>query len=297
MKAEAYILGLFTFEDEDEENIVFKNFELDTINANIEKHLGFKRTIQDSKWVTYHFTNKEILQSSTCKITEAEMGYYHHRVIFRFIIDGDKINTELRDIRENLKAFAQNVIQNSIIEPNRSFKFKDFDIYQLLIIHEGIKISTKKEDPVFSNDTTTMAFDITEPRKISPFGRKYNIRISIPSTIIYSKFGVSDDFLKAMINSIYQYCLYEKKELNKHKRISDIGEGQLVKLWHHIIDTMGGRTLDKNLAKVSHTNYVVAVIALAIGAVAFDLEKVFANWKLFASGFKNFANLIFSIIH
>lgn len=301
MKAEIFILGLFTFKEEDEKNIVFSNGELNTINTNIENSIGVKKTQQDSKWVTYDLNQKKELlsafQFSTSKIVAAEMGYYHHRVIFRFTVEGENINSEIRDIRENLKAFANATISNSIIEPNRNFYFDACDIYQLFIVHEGFKFYFKKEDPVFSNDTTTMAFDITEPSKISPIGKRYNIRISIPSTIIYSKSGVSDDFLKAMINSIYQYCLYAKKELNKQRKVSEIGEGQLVNLWHHIIDTMGGRTLDKNIAKVSQTNYILAFAALVIAVVAFDLDKFFSNWGFITSNLKHTTNLIFSLFH
>lgn len=298
MKAEVYILGLFTFQGEEEDNIVFSNGQLNIINTNIEHQLGTKRINQASKWVTYPLNQKvSPLNTSACRITAAEMGYYHHRVIFRFILEGHNLHPVIRDVRQSLKSFAKDMIQNTIIQPNRDLKFLDFDIYPLFIIHEGLKFFIKKEDPVFSNDTTTMAFDITEPSKLSPIGKKYNIRISIPSTIIYTKAGVSDDFLKAMINSIYQYCLYEKKELNKQKKINEIGEGQLVKLWHHIIDTMGGRTLDKNIAKVSQTNYILAFAALLIAVVAFDIEKFTSNWHYLTSSVKTFVNVVFSIFH
>ncbi|WP_284036504.1 hypothetical protein [Neobacillus sp. 114] len=300
MKAEVYILGLFTFQGEEDENIVFSNEQLNIINTNIENQLGIKRVSQPSKWVNYPLNKKELMEclhTSACTITAAEMGYYHHRVIFRFILEGENLHPELRNIRQNLKSYSKEIIQKAIIQPNRDLKFIDFDIYPLFIIHEGLNFFMKKEDPVFSNDTTTMAFDITEPSKLSPIGKKYNIRISIPSTIIYTRAGVSDDFLKAMINSIYQYCLYEKKELNKQKKITEIGEGQLVKLWHHIIDTMGGRTLDKNIAKVSQTNYILAFAALLIAIVAFDIEKFTANWHYLTGSVKTFANVIFSIFH
>jgi hypothetical protein len=300
MKAEVYILGLFTFNGEDEKNIVFSNEQLNAININTKNHLSNQTINHESKWVTYPLNQKELghlLESNTANLVEAEMGYYHHRVIFRFILKGDKINSEIRDIREKLKAYANNLITTAIIEPNHEFQFAHCDIYPLFIVHEGLKYHFKKEDPVFSNDTTTMAFDITEPSKISPIGKTYNIRISIPSTIIYTRSGVSDDFLKAMINSIYQYCLYEQKQLNKHKNIGEIGEGQLVSLWHHIIDTMGGRTLDKNIAKVSQTNYILAFGALLIAVVAFDLEKFKMNTDFIYNNIKSFINLIFSVFN
>lgn len=300
MKAEVNILGLFTFNGEDEKNIVFSNDQLNMINSNIKEHLPNQSNNPDSKWVTYELNLKEIahlLESNTSNIETAEMGYYHHRVIFRFILTGPNITSEVRDIREKLKAFANKTIKTAIIEPNRTYEFAHCDIYPLFIVHEGLKYHFKKEDPVFSDDTTTMAFDITEPSKISPIGKNYKVRISIPSTIIYTRSGVSDDFLKAMINSIYQYCLYEKKEINKQKNISEIGENQLVNLWHHIIDTMGGRTLDKNIAKVSQTNYILAFGALLIAIVAFDLEKFKMNTDFLHDNFKSFFTMIFSIFH
>ncbi|MBH9967971.1 hypothetical protein [[Bacillus] enclensis] len=289
MKTEVYILGLFSFNGEEEKNVVFSNNELDTINSRIENVLGVKRLNLESKWVTYHLDHNEViasLEGVSSHLTRAEMGYYHHRVIFRFTFEGNDFNSELRDIRQGLKEFSNELISSVIIKPNQDLLFERCDTYQLFIVHEGRKLFSKEADPIYSNDTTTMAFNITEPSKISPIGKKYNIRISIPSTIIYSQSGVSDDFLKAMINSIYQYCLYEKKELNRKKEISDIDETQLVHLWHHIIDTMGGRTLDKNIAKVSQTNFILAFGALLIAIVAFDVDKFKYNWSFLGDFFK-----------
>jgi hypothetical protein len=283
MKAEIYVLGLFSFKGEEEENIVFNSSQLDTINSNIEKILELNRVNQDeSKWVTYNIEThtKSLVNTASCHVAEATMGYYHHRVIFRFIIEGEKLNSELRDIRESIKRNTVDMINRAIIEPNKDLGFIDCETYPLFILKEGLHFYFKKEDPVFSNDTTTMAFDITEPIKFWPIGRKYNIRISIPSTIIYTRSGVSNDFLKAIINSIYQYCLYEKKELNRQKKINGISEDQLVHLWKHIIDTMGGRTLDKNIAKISETNYILAFAAFIIAIVAFDRVKFLENWGL-----------------
>lgn len=298
MKAELYILGLFTFKDEDEKNIVFDKEQLNSINLNIEEELGIKRTVTNSNWVKYNLSHSDIMNppvSDSCRLTAAEMGYYHHRVIFRFIIEGTDVNTDLREIRSKLKNFANEQIATAIIKPNLPHGFLHCDIYQLIIVHEGKKIFSKKEDLIFSNDTTTMAFDINEPNKILPGGKRYNIRISIPSTIIYTRSGVSADFQKAIINSIYQYCLYEKKEANKRNKTTDIGETQLVHLWNHIIDTMGGRTSDKNIAKISQTNYLLAFVALLIAIIAFDVDSVSEKWDYLTQGVKNIGSMIVSL--
>ncbi|PLS17807.1 hypothetical protein CVD28_08895 [Bacillus sp. M6-12] len=280
MKAEVYILGLFTFKDEDKKNKVFNDRELNKINENINSTDGLKlKNIQpNSRWKMYQLDISEIqTKIPLTKITSASMGYYHHRLIFRFQLTGKRIDIDLRKIRKVFNDYSKNIITNSIINPNKVYDFKHCDTYQLIFLRNRQFLRFSKEDAVFSNDTTTMTFDISEPSAIMPFGKKYNIRISIPSTIITSKEKVSDDFSKAMINAIYQSCLYEIKDKRKMKNeTTELSEDQLVKLWQHIIDTMGGRTLDKNIAKISQTNLIVAVAALLLGLIAIDAKKIFS---------------------
>ncbi|ALC89406.1 hypothetical protein AM500_06125 [Bacillus sp. FJAT-18017] len=318
MITEVYVLGLFSFENEDKKNIIFNSGELKDINESIMRHLKYNMKTSKGKWETYHLDCQDIIKlfPFSLQCSHAEMGYYHHRVIFKFILEGD-IVPKIRDIRAILEKYVKTTIDNSIIKPNLDEGFIDKSIYQLLILHEGLQFFLKKEDPIFSDDTTTMAFDLNEPRKYWMVGRKYNIRISIPSTIIYTRAGVSDDFLKAMTNSIYHYCLYEIKEAKSRKRKEQetnkltkpklkngkqkrqveidevcIEEEKLVHLWQHILDTMGGRTLDKNLAKVSQTNYILAFAAFLIALFAFDLDKFQDNAGLIKGFIKGVFHMV-----
>jgi hypothetical protein len=296
MKADVYILGLFTFNDEEKKNKVFSDKDLENINLNLEQspQLTKDSSEQMSRWRMYNIDMGEIGQKiSKTTIVSSTLGYYHHRVIFRFQLSGKNIENELRKIRSVLKEYAESIIKDSIIKPNESHGFFDCDTYQLIIVQNRNLLNFKKEDAVFSNDTTTMTFDINEPSAIMPVGKKYNIRISIPSTIITSKDRVSDDFIKAMINAIYQSCLYEIKEKRREEKELEIelSEDQLVNLWQHVIDTMGGRTLDKNIAKISQTNYFVAFAAFIVAIIAFDLDKLFSNATTMKKMFYSFLNL------
>jgi hypothetical protein len=283
MKVDVYILGLFVFKGENEESVVFSDAALDEINTRIENYLGVERINEkNTRWKKYILNKGELietLKSASVELEDASMGYYHHRVIFKFELAGQNLNEKVRELRKVLKNYADQTIQNAIVTPNKDYRFDFCYTYPLVVVREGIQIAYRKKDHVFSDDTTTLTFEINEPRFLVPIGKKYNIRISIPSTIIYTKNKISNDVLKAMINAIYQYCLYKKKEKFKEAPNPNIelGEDQLVQLWQYIIDTMGGKTLDKNIAKISETNYFVALAAFVIALVAFDLGKLQSN--------------------
>jgi hypothetical protein len=75
--------------------------------------------------------------------------------------------------------------------------------------------------------------------------------------------------LRDIINAIYQHCLYEKK-VKDEKKISDnvLDESLLVNLWTHILSTMGGSSVDINIARMTNiTRFLARLLALlALGA-------------------------------
>ncbi|MGD2249336.1 MAG: hypothetical protein PVF58_13090 [Candidatus Methanofastidiosia archaeon] len=334
MKVEVFILGLPNFKDD---RIVFEHEELEKIKGKIGCCLC-KNGILKEDWEAYGgwhvyrlnpdglYTNKRecsekpyIEKSDIFDIKSAELGYYHHRVIVHFNLDlkdysfhkedgkGKDKFLVLRDVRKKLKDGIDEIIDDCITkEVKRLTESKEIGeegeiefmyTYSLIIV----KSEAEKHEPVFfSEETTSLCFEIIEPRSLPLPSRKHLMRISIPSTILYVKKGVGRSLLRDIINSIYQHCLYEKKgkdnkkveEVIKKKKnvteeeIKDIkkkiyenrlDEDILVKLWTHILDTMGGESADVHIARIESTNRFLTFIAIIISVFTFILGFILSN--------------------
>lgn len=298
MKVTVYILCLFKFV---EDNVVFGNIELESFNQVILDYIEDKDTLQEyeiadnivvkasdesSVWRVYpvnqHLSafleGRGIIKTgqgyclpesnSTLVIESAATGYYHHRLISRYEMDVSKPDFKtLREIRKLLDEHTNDIAMALVKEKSEQVLFAY--TYPMLVV-EGKRRRANREDKdeeenVFIEETTSLSFEVVEPCWWSPVGRTHLIRISIPGFIIYAKKGISDGLLRDLINAIYEYGLYEKKLLDNGKSPQNkFSEEILVKLWEHILDTIGGRTIDKYMAKITQTNYFIALLAFIV---------------------------------
>lgn len=285
MKVIVYVLCLLKFDDD---NAVFSQNELEEFNKIIREYIGIEST-SSSVWNLYpcdaHLSKHLELKNnskSTMTIDSAVMGYYHHRLIARFEITPSEINfMTLREIRKTFVEYTNGIV-DALRQGSNQIHF--YYSYPMLMV-EGKRKAIQnpwlsEKDNIFTEETTSLAFEVVEPRWWSPMGSTHLIRISIPGILIYSKRPVNYSLVRDLINAIYQYGLYEKKLLDaKQKPENRMTEDNLVKLWEHILDTMGGRTNDKYMAKLTQTNYFVALLALIVALSSVDwLNQVMNNF-------------------
>lgn len=295
MKIKFYILCLLKFAND---KIVFYEKELSSIYVEIYKSL-YENSLLDNgtKSTRDGFTiyslntskiDKLIDYENSGNIISARAGYYHHRVIITFTLKRSADFKLVREIRKKLKELSDGIIRDhiqskinqlvysNVIRPEAKCEF--FYSYPLIVTEYTPKKNFKFHPP-FSVQTTSMSFDIVEPAYIRPKERRHLARISIPAMLLMAEKKVGDKMIRDIINAIYQHCLYEKKledstkDITKYENVLD--ETLLVKLWEHLIDTMGGKTSEVHTARMTHLtyfltlfNFLVAMVALAFALLS-----------------------------
>ena len=197
----------------------------------------------------------------------------------------------LRESRKELKKAADNMIDffvkkqiNQLIpgKVREEGNIKFIYTYSLIVVKNGAK---RHEPMPFSEETTSLCFEVVEPTWWPPSGRRHLMRISIPSTILYVQKNVDRDLLRDIINAIYQHCLYEKKAIDNKKKLIDWKDGPfdnqldetiLVKLWTHILDTMGGERAEVRIARTTNWTRLIAFLALIFSALTL-IHRIFSN--------------------
>lgn len=180
----------------------------------------------------------------------------------------------LREARSELKQLADEIINffvkgkiNQLVHMGKvreEGKIKFIYTYPLIILENSVR---KIETIPFSEQTTSLCFDIVEPCWWRPFGKRHTMRISIPSTILYTQGKVGKRLRRDIINVIYQHCLYRKKAMDEKKRKFEnlLDEDILVKLWTRIFHIMGGKSVDINIARISNiTRFLAGFFALLV---------------------------------
>ena len=258
MKVKVYWLYLFKFADD---KIVFYKRELEKANDEIRKCLRqYKKFERKGAYYVYELCHEEFSNKILDKVTIelAQLGYYHHRAIVYFNLDAEGDFSLLRGIREETGEIADKLVNycvkkkiNELVDKKtirEEGEIRYLYRYPLIVVENGIE----EHDIVpFSDQTTSMCFEVIEPSWWPPSGKKYLMRISIPKTILYTRKDrpryligkvihfigkvihfigeilhligetlhligekkpmVSESLLRSIINAIYQYCLYEKK--------------------------------------------------------------------------------------
>jgi hypothetical protein len=309
MESEVFVLGLHNFSDDRVvyESHELKSMKKEISKYLREKELLKKEWEASGGWHVYkldpkrlhsakpedsdknHSDEPYIRKSSSFKILSIELGYYHHRVIVHFIV---KLRTKrssskrtekarnrflaLREVRKELTKGADKIIDdcvekrvNTLVDSGDVREEGRIEITYTYPLIKVKGIAEEYEPLPFSEETTSLCFDVVEPCWWPPSGRKHLMRISIPSTILYIEKKLGRSLLRDIINAIYQHCLYEKKAKDE-KKIPDnvLDESLLVNLWTHILSTMGGSSVDINIARMTNiTRFLARLLALlALGA-------------------------------
>lgn len=196
----------------------------------------------------------------------------------------------LRDARKALEKGTRNIINDCVLEnvneliPSKKVaeegRIEFIYTYPLIVV----KSSAEKHEPVpFSEETTSLCFEIAEPKWWPLSGRKHKMRISIPSTILYVQKGIGKNLLRDIINAIYQYCLYEKKAKDEKKKLIDwmngpydnrLDEDILTKLWEHVLHAMGGRSTDLRVVRITNMTRLIALLAFLVSASSLILTLI-----------------------
>ena len=335
MESEVFVLGLHNFSDDRVvyEFQELKSIKKEISKYLREKELLKKEWEASGGWHVYRLDPKRlhsakpenpdknhsdepyIRKSSSFKILSIELGYYHHRVIVHFIV---KLRTKrssykrtekarnrflaLREVRKELTKGADKIIDdcvekrvNTLVD---SGDVREEGRIEITYTYPLIKVKGTAEEygPLpFSEETTSLCFEVVEPCWWPPSGRKHLMRISIPSTILYIEKKLGRSLLRDIINAIYQYCLYEKKgkdnkkldekkskmknpTKNEIKKLMEeifenrLDEDILVKLWTHILDTMGGENVEVRIARITNMTRLIAFLAFFVSAITLTLK-------------------------
>jgi hypothetical protein len=284
MRIEMYSLCLFRFKDD---KVVFTEGELESISTAIrDSSSGLKFLTKKMGWYVYK-VNIPYLENLcgegpfNATIVSAELGYYHHRAIVKYELELRGGYGEVRETRRKLKKVADLLINDTVVKRINDLVSSNavrqlgtvtyFYTYPLIVIKDGME---EKEEFPFSDQTGTLAFEITEPSWIFPHGKSHIVRISIPGTTLFVQGDIDKNLLRDMTNAIYQYCLYEKKlkDIREETFENIIDESLLVNLWKYVLNTMGGRTIDIYNARIAHRRYFIALLAFGVGVVALLLS-------------------------
>jgi hypothetical protein len=283
MKIEMYVLCLLNFQDD---KIVFTNQELDSIKDAIANGLqeqklftggGQNRESRDG-FEVYSLNSKKVgsCLSEGAAIESAEIGYYHHRVIVK--LSGSAVDfSKLREVRDQLKQLVDEMIERGVKRKINELQIREearvefFYTYPLIVIEKRPK---RSEAFPFSEETSSLCFDIVEPSWVRPSGKRHMMRISIPGTVLYAQEGVGRDLLRDVINAIYQYCLYEKKSMDKRPFQNLLDESLLVNLWTYIIDRMGGKSIEVHIIRLTHVTYFLALSALILSIISLSVSLI-----------------------
>lgn len=296
MKVKVYWLYLFKFADD---KVVFYKEELKEGNKEIGGCLKpYKKFSRKGAYYVYELCHEGFSDKISDRVTieSVQLGHYHHRAIVYFDLDAEVDFSLLRGIRKETGKIADELVDCCVKEKINELVYKkkireEGEIrylyrYPFIVVENGIK----EHDIVpFSDQTTSMCFEVVEPSWWPPSGRKHMMRISIPKTILFIRKGIlrilinavyerclgkkkpviSESLLRDIINAIYQYCLYEKKLQDGDGPFDTVlDESLLVRLWEHAIDTMGGKTAEVYIARITYATYFITFLALLIAVIA-----------------------------
>jgi len=290
MKIKMYVLCLLNFKDD---KIVFTNRELDGIKDAIANGLeeqklftgGGKNRESRDGFEVYRLDSKKVgsCLSKGATIELAELGYYHHRVIVQLTLNSADDFSKLREVRDQLKQLVDEMIKHGVMERINALicagKVREeagvefFYTYPLIVLEKRPK---RSEAFPFSEETSTLCFDIVEPSWVRPSGKKHMMRVSIPSTVLHTQGRVDRDLVRDVINAIYQYCLYEKKSMDASKNSFEnvLDESLLTNLWTQIIDRMGGRTIEIHTIRLTHVTYFLALSAFILSIISLIVSLI-----------------------
>lgn len=248
---EFYVLGLLRFAQENVGKTVV--LEDEQINQIAEYFTG--KTNEKNEYYPWRYLNvsagksefakkimgeiEEILKEygSGVSYNQCELGYYHHRIIFKLKLKlhlcslKDGLFETIRKIRGSLHKAVREHLKEALVRC--PFQISYIYTYPLIVIYNGAEFIRKRQkDGVFSIPTTTFFIEIPEAIKIKEIIevivhrtllRSHFVRISIPSTIVYADKKLGNSIFWELVNGVYYAALYSKKlqDIGKPKSAQD----------------------------------------------------------------------------
>lgn len=291
-RVEFYILGLLEF---DREAVVLSDRQLCQICECFTKRFGkFEKREPYYVWSLEKYFEKTLKQIKTgakFKILQCEIGYYHHRVIFRLILDAEQFEAFglIRAIREPLHQYVRTLLNETLPKKiERDCKRPAAQIfyvytYPLVIIQNGrIIIKKQIKDTLFSIPTTTFFLEIPETSLITL--RTHYIRISIPSVMVYSDKKLGDSVFRELVNGIYYAALYTKKMQHKgvfknrnDDDLNELNEGVLCELSSYMLNGVVVNERHKIDTRTKTTALAFSAAAIIISVIAVLLKYILAS--------------------
>lgn len=299
---EAYVPVLLNFRDN---SIVYSSADLSRLKARV---LGVENGIgTGTKAAEFgHQLSAECLRETLSSVdadpdvarclSRVEVYYYHHRVIVKYVFTGLRPSME-RAARQLILAHSRHILIDRFVEkintagadggpvPDSDGLVTSYYSYCILFL----PLDRTFEDDI-ENLLGSHTFRIVEVTpNLLERDRVHLVRISIPSTNIYSN-GKVKTFLRVdILNAIYQHMLYAKKEQDAkeldsltefstwdldHRNVME--EAQLHALWDHAVDALGGRMVDLQGVHQQTLLFRTSVLALFLALVGIIITVALA---------------------
>ncbi|WP_151084593.1 hypothetical protein [Nocardioides cynanchi] len=229
------------------------------------------------------------------QLDRVEAYYYHHRIILRYLFSqapkgGDRAARQVAvahsaHVLEHHFVHRINTVDDGAPLPDDEHgRVTSYYSYCLIFAPEPAHFQDRMDNLLGSH--TFRIVEVT-PRLLER-DRTHLVRISIPSTNVYSTTDVGRWLKVDILNAVYQHMLYAKKEQDErdlqtlvafsrrataHRNVME--ESQLHALWDHAVDALGGRTVDlhsvsqqTNLFRISFVAVVLAALSSVVAVVS-----------------------------
>jgi hypothetical protein len=220
-------------------------------------------------------------------VSRVEVYYYHHRIILKYVF-GSLPSTSERRARQLILAHSRYILITRFVGvintasasggplPDERGHVTSYYSYCVLFLPLTSTFQHGIENLLGSH--TFRIVEVTP--KLLERDRVHIVRISIPSTILYSRRPVRT-FLRAdILNAIYQHMLYAKKEQDRINpgqvvefSAKDLDarnvmqEAQLHAFWDHAVDALGGRMVDLQGVHQQTLLFRASILALLLALV------------------------------
>lgn len=292
--AEAYVPVLLNFKDN---GIVYSSDDVNALRGRIlspendvvpcgPEHVFRHRF--DPGAVRSRLTGMGLSQKAIDALGEVGVYYYHHRIVLRYSFGEFGADVE-RDVREAVRRHSAQVLAEHFVArinsastthgplPDETGRVTSYYSYCVMFFPERPGFSTDVENLIGSH--TFRIVEVT-PGIWRP-DRMHIVRISIPSTNIYSAKPPGRFLVVDVLNAIYQHMLYSKKEQDQQqlqqldsfstaalRRLNVMQETQLHAFWDHAVDALGGRMVDMQGAGQQANTFRLSIFALVVAIVS-----------------------------